>query len=159
MSAGVDRDGPLELLSTRQSLHHADQALHERLQRRAGANRFARANGTGSGKHTRHMGIHRLDLELDGLRCRHLSLVTQSPALGGQNGQRGLQPMSQLAGVGSGPLDFSRLCREQAVEISDKSRKLVRVSSLKSLRASLAQLIQLLAQCLERGQAGADLHP
>ena len=67
--------------------------------------------------------------------------------------------MSQLARVGAGPLDLSRLCRQQAVEISDKPRKLVRVGSLEPLRAPLTQPVQLLAQGFEWGQAGADLHP
>ena len=67
--------------------------------------------------------------------------------------------MSELSGVGARPLNLSRLRHEQAVEIADKSGKLVRVSSLQPLRPSLAQLVQLLAQCLKRAEAGTDLHP
>jgi predicted component of type VI protein secretion system len=67
--------------------------------------------------------------------------------------------MSELAGIGTRTFDLSRLCCEQAVEISDQPRKLVRVSPFEAICATLTQLVQLLAQCLERSQTGADLHP
>ena len=156
--AGVARDAHLEGGRRPGRGERARQRVHDLGDRRllAAAREAAAARPR---QLARHMTMHGVADAIERARDLGLALLAQETGVGGQRGERRLQPVGEIGGAIARARDLLVALVEQAVDLVDQRLHLRRRRRVEPAAAALGDLAHRHAEAGERREAEPDLNP
>ena len=137
-----------------QALHGAQQRLHGLQHRRAQPRGAHGGGGAGAGQVVVHLAARAGHLL--GHQLRQRAAVLRGGV--GQDGQRRVHRVRQVAGLGAGALHHVGVFGQHMVELVDQRLQLLRKAPLQPCRLAAAHRRQARAQLLQRAQRQLQLH-